>query len=88
MDRGDKIIKKWIKERDEMLEKRNVDELITFLEKWNKKGIYSKEIVDSFKSASSVVQLGSLCKMIVGCTNISSNTKKWARNILDDLGWQ
>jgi hypothetical protein len=85
---NDKLIKKWIKERDEVLEQRNVDYLIAFLEKWTKKGIYTQEMVDSFKSASSVVQLGSLCKMIVNCTNISSNTKKWARNILDDLGWQ
>lgn len=80
------LFKKWVKERDKMLEKRSVDEMIKFLDKWEKHGFYNKTTNERIKHASPRVQMMTLCKSICNCTNISKETRKWALKTLKDLG--
>lgn len=83
----DDLTKQWVKERDAALETKSIEELIKFMEKWTQPGFYAKSIVKNFKKASEQVQIGTMCKMIMNCTNISKSTKKWAKNQLDKMGW-
>ncbi|MBP3713377.1 MAG: hypothetical protein J6I69_02270 [Bacilli bacterium] len=79
-------IKKWVKERNEVLEKRSVAEVIKFMEKWEKEGFYNKLLNERFKKASPQVQLMTLCKAICNTTSISKETREWALKTLYDLG--
>lgn len=81
----DKVLKKWVKERDQVLEKRSVEELIKFMEKWEKYGVYDKTINEQFKKASPEVQMMTLCKSICNATKISKETYNWALDKLKEL---
>lgn len=74
----DKKFKQWRKERDEMLEKKSVQELIIFIEKWEKEGFYDNGFSVNFKKANEWVQKATLCKMICNATKVSEETKDWA----------
>lgn len=76
----------FVKERDEMLEKRSVQALIEFMQKWEKKGAYEKGFTKKFKRASEWVQMATLCKMICNVKKISSETKAWALDWLSKNG--
>lgn len=78
----DKKIVKWLKECNETLEKRNVAELIKFMEKWEKEELYDNSYVERFKKASPRDQLFALCKTIYFSTDISRGTKEWALKTL------
>lgn len=69
------------------LETRNLDNLIDFIEKGVKKGYYSKSMVDRFKRADKITQWGTMYKMIMNVREISKETRMWAINELDKLGW-
>lgn len=79
-------IKKWVEERDEMLEKRSVKEMIAFVEKWEKKGVYKKGMAKRIKKMSEWVQKASLCKMICNATKVSRESKEWAEKWLYEHG--
>lgn len=80
-------LKVWVIERDNALETRDVNKLIEFMEKWTEKGLYDKKIYEQFKNATPQVQLGTMCKMIMSCIRVSKETKEWAKNELDKMGW-
>lgn len=79
-------INTWIIERDKTLETRNVGALITFMDKWSKKGIYSIRDCDNIKKAKPQEQIKTLCKMICNVPTLSKDTKIWAIKQLKDLG--
>lgn len=74
----------YVKERDEMLEKRSVEELITFIKKSVKKGWINRYFYNRFLMSSDLVKKATLCKMICGATNVSKDTKKWAKEWLKE----
>lgn len=74
------------KERNETLEQRSVNDLISFIEKWSKEKVYDIRFCESFKRAKPQVQLITLCKMILNVPTISKETQKWAIKQLKDLG--
>jgi hypothetical protein len=78
---------KYAKERDKALESRNPEVFIEFMEKWAKKGSISPLIVMAFKSRPKEVQIGTMAKMVMQCTKISMETRMWAMDELDKLGW-
>lgn len=80
-------LKEFVTERDKALETRSIDELIKFMDKWVEKGYYDKRLIDRFRNQSHRFQLGSMCKMIMDCNNISKETKKWAYEQLQQLGY-
>lgn len=82
----DKKRVKWLKECNEVLEKRSVTELIKFMEKWEKEELYDSSYVERFKKASPRDQLFALCKTIYFTTNISRETKEWALKTLLEIG--
>ena len=75
---SNKLFYKWRKERDETLEKRSVEALIEFQEKWSLVGFYSPRDVELFKRADPKVQMATLCKAIANVTTISVETRRWA----------
>lgn len=81
----DKKRVKWLKECNEVLEKRSVTELIKFMEKWEKEKLYDSSYVERFKKASPRDQLFALCKTIYFTTNISRETKEWALKTLLEI---
>lgn len=79
-------LQKWDRELAEVLETRNVKKLIVFMKKWIKEGLYDEITVERFKKEPKNVQLGSMCKMIVHCDDVSYGTKLWAKQKLEELG--
>ena len=62
-------IKKFVKERDTMLQKCSIEELRKFVRK-NAGKYYDKEFAQRFENASDEVAEITLHKMIVHCTNL------------------
>lgn len=74
------------KEQSEMLEKKNVGELVLFIEKWERKGLYEIGTSARVRSSNQLLQMTTLCKMICNVDDISKETKLWARNWLCSNG--
>lgn len=70
----DNKIKMWLKEMREALESRDVDTFIKFVERWTKKGIYEKELIEDMKSKDEKIIKGIMCKMIMNIKGISLET--------------
>lgn len=83
----DNKIKMWQKEMREALESRDVDTFIKFMERWTKKGIYEKELIEDMKSKDEKTIKGTMCKMIMNIKGISLETTNWAEEYLDEIGW-
>ena len=81
-------IKDFVKARNEMLEKRSVEELKAFMELGVKKGWYGRYEVKLFMSAKPIVQQATLCKMICNVLHISKETKEWALAWLEENGFK
>lgn len=79
-------INEYMQERNKVLEKRNVGLLISFMEKWSKKGVFPVRDVENLKRSSETTQLVTLCKMISNVPTLSRETQIWARRQLMNLG--
>lgn len=74
----------YVKERDEMLLKCDINELRKFVNK--NKGLYTKQFVKAFNAASDKVVEMTLHKMIVSCTNLPFNFRQKSADWLLDRG--
>ena len=67
-------LKKYVKERDEMLKKCSVAELRKFVNEH--KHLYSKEYIEAFNNASDEVLEVTLHKMIVNVLNLPTDLRR------------
>ena len=77
-------IEKYVKQRDEMLLKCDINELRKFVRK--NKGLYDKRFVKAFSVATDEVVEMTLHKMIVNCTNLPFNFRQKSADWLIDKG--
>lgn len=76
-------IKKYVKERDEMLEKFSVKEFDKFIEVH--KHYYIPEVLERFKEYTDEQKYLVLCNMIKNATSISKETKKKAKEWMEEF---
>ena len=78
-------ISAYVKERDEMLLRCDINELRKFVNK--NKGLYTKQFVKAFNKASDEVVKITLHKMIVSCTNLPFDFRQKSADWLLDRGF-
>ena len=78
-------IKKYVKERDEMLKKCDVNELRKFVNAH--KDYYSADYIEAFNEASDEVLLATLHKMIVNVTSLPFKMREKSAHWLIDRGY-
>jgi hypothetical protein len=81
-----KIIKKYVKERDEMLLKCSVAELRTFIK--NHTEFYEPMFIDAINKAPDEILEISLHKMIVNCTSLPFDFRQKSADWLLDRGFR
>lgn len=68
----------YYKELRECLEKRSVDELMSFIERWTKRGVLDRKFEQFFKLANNDVKMMILCNLINECPLVTEETVAWA----------
>jgi len=76
----DKDLKKWIKERDEVVKTYDVEKFKDFYKKWSKKGLYTLRL-----PADNIIEI-SMRKMVYHMTSATEEEKKAAEKWLLDHG--
>ena len=79
-------LKKYVIERDEMLQKGNVQEFKKFITKW--KDIFPEATYRQYQVASDLVLLITMHKMILAVTTMPEEVKAKSRKWLLDRGYK